>query len=201
MWWLLILGAIILLGFLPLGFLAFFDQNSASLLVKVGLLRFRVGSRSTKAETEKTEKTAEFESHAVVKKKKKSKNITQYLPLLKPVFEFLSDFKRKLSVNNLQLKVVMGGSDPCDLSVNYGRAWIALGNLMPILDRFFVIKKRNLEIECDFEAEQTLVTAGADITITIGRLVGMLVKYGVLALIEFLKIQNKRKNNKGGAEL
>lgn len=194
MWWLLILGAIILLCFLPLGFLAFFDQNSASLLVKIGLLRFRVGSRSTKAETEKTEKTAEFESHAVVKKKKKSKNITQYLPLLKPVFEFLSDFKRKLRVNNLQFKVVMGGSDPCDLSVNYGRAWIALGNLMPILDRFFVIKKRNLEIECDYAADATKYHGMIDVTITVGRLLQIVIYHGISILKKYFRIIKQTKD-------
>lgn len=194
MWWLLILGAIILLGFLPLGFLAFFDQNSASLFVRIGLLRFRVGSQGTKADTQKPEKTAEFESHAAVKKKKKSKSITQYLPLLKPVFKFLLDFKQKLTVNNLQLKVIMGGGDPCDLSVNYGRAWIALGNLMPILDRFFVIKKRDLEIECDYAAEATKYHGMIDITITLGRLLQIVIYHGISILKEYFRIIKQTKD-------
>ena len=44
----------------------------------------------------------------------------------------------------MRLKVVLAGGDPCDLSLNYGRAWIALGNIMPHLERYFVIKKRTL---------------------------------------------------------
>ena len=96
----------------------------------------------------------------------------------------------------LELKLIMAADDPCDLAVNYGRAWAAVGNLMPRLERVLVIKKRDIEVECDFEANQTRVIARLDLTITLGRIIGTAVVYGVEALIEFLKIKNKRK---GGA--
>ena len=90
----------------------------------------------------------------------------------------------------------MAADDPCDLAVNYGRAWTALGNLLPMLDNLLVIKKRDLEIECDFIADETLVIAGADITITVGKTLGLLGRYGFRAVKEFIKLKNKRK---GGA--
>jgi len=90
----------------------------------------------------------------------------------------------------------MAADDPCDLAVNYGRAWAAVGNLMPRLERVLVIKKRDIEVECDFETNQTRVIARLELTITLGRIIGTAVVYGVKALIEFLKIKNKRK---GGA--
>ena len=96
----------------------------------------------------------------------------------------------------LELKLIMAADDPCDLAVNYGRAWIAVGNLMPRLERVFVIKKRNIEVECDFEAGRSRVIARLDLTITLGRVLATVVVYGIKALIEFLKIKNKRK---GGA--
>ena len=49
---------------------------------------------------------------------------------------------------------MLGGGDPCDLAINYGKAWAALGNLWSRLEQFFVIKKRDVEIQCDFEASQ-----------------------------------------------
>ena len=67
---------------------------------------------------------------------------------------------------------------------------------MPQLDRLFVIKKRDVEVECDFTASQTLVIARLDITITLGRLLALLVRYAIRGLIEFFKFRNKRK---GGA--
>ena len=67
---------------------------------------------------------------------------------------------------------------------------------MPHLDRLFVIKKRDVEVECDFTASETLVFARLDLTITLGRLLSLAVCYGIRALKEFLNIKKKRK---GGA--
>lgn len=121
---------------------------------------------------------------------------TDFLPLVKVALDLLGDFRRKLRLNVLELKLIMAGGDPCNLAISYGRAWAAVGNLMPHLDRLFVIKKRDVEVECDFTASQTLVIARLDITITLGRLTGLLVRYAIRGLKEFLKIRKKRK---GGA--
>ena len=92
--------------------------------------------------------------------------------------------------------MILAGGDPCDLAVNYGKAWAALGNLDPQLERLFVIKKKDLQLECDFTADETDIFARLDLTITLGRILATVVVYGVKALVEFLKIKNKRK---GGA--
>ena len=128
--------------------------------------------------------------------KKSGGPITDFLPLVQIALDMLGAFRRRLRVNMLELRLVMAADDPCDLAVNYGRAWAAVGNLMPRLERVFVIKKRNIEVECDFETSQTRVMARLDLTITLGRIIATAVVYGIKALIEFLKIKNKRK---GGA--
>lgn len=121
---------------------------------------------------------------------------TDFLPLVKVAVNFLGDFRRKLRVKVLKLKLILGGGDPYNLAVNYGRAWAALGNLMPQLERFLVIGKRDVEVECDFTASETKVDVRLDISITLGRILALAVVYAVRALVEFLKIKKKRK---GGA--
>ena len=76
------------------------------------------------------------------------------------------------------------------------RAWAALGNLWPRLEEFLVIKKRDVQIECDFMADTTVINARVDLTITLGRLLATVTVFAVRALKEFLKIKKKRK---GGA--
>jgi hypothetical protein len=56
-----------------------------------------------------------------------------------------------------------------------------------------VIKKRNIQVECDFAADQTQITARLDVTLTLGRLLYLLVRYGSRALKQYLNIK------KGGA--
>ena len=95
------------------------------------------------------------------------------------------------------MKLTLAGGDPCDLAVNYGRAWAALGNLLPLLEQVLVIKKRDLVVACDFTADKTFIYAHVDLTITLGRILSLGVLYGIRVLREFIKIMNKRK---GGAK-
>ena len=152
------------------------------------------------AEEEKAEPIPESlipdDPKAKEEKKKSGGPITDFLPLVGTVLDMLNAFRRKFRVDVLELKLVLGGGDPAALGINYGRTWAAIGNLQPYLERFLVIKKRKIEVECDFLASQTLVTARLDLTITLGRIIGTVVFYGVKALIQFLKINKKRK---GGA--
>lgn len=122
--------------------------------------------------------------------------ITDFLPLVQILLDMLGAFWRRLRLNLLELKLIMAADDPCDLAVNYGRAWTAVGNLMPRLEKVFVIKKRNIEVECDFEASETKVIARLDLTITLGRILATVLVYGGKAGMEFMKIYKKRK---GGA--
>ena len=122
---------------------------------------------------------------------------TDFLSLVPIVLDFLGDFRRKLRVNRLELKLILASGDPCDLAINYGRAWTAVGNLMPRLERFLTIRKRDVEVECDFTASETRVIARLDLTITLGRLLAAVIKFAFRALVEYLKIMKKRR--KGGA--
>ena len=112
------------------------------------------------------------------------------------MLDFVAAFGRKLRITHLQIKLILAGDDPAALAQNYGRAWAAIGNLFPLLDKAFVIKKRDLEVECDFLADQTTITARADMSITIGRILLLLAVQGVPVLRELMKILKLRK---GGA--
>ena len=123
-------------------------------------------------------------------------SLLDFWPLVKTALDLLNDFRRKLRIDHLYLRLILGSSDPCDLAIQYGRTWTAVGNLMPQLDRLFVIKKRDVEVEADFTASETTVIARADLTITFGRLLALVAVYGIRALKEFIAIRKKRK---GGA--
>ena len=213
MGWLITLGILLLLAVLPLG--VHIRYNSEGILVKViaGPVKITVYPLPGKKKKEKKKKepknTAAAQEEDLPKppqppkeKKKKSEqkekggSLLDFLPLVQAALDFLGDFRRKLRLDNLYLRLIMAANDPCDLAVNYGRAWAAVGNLLPQLEKWFVIKKRDIEVECDFETSKTLVIAHLDLTITLGRLLAAVVKFAVRALIEYLKIRKKRK---GGA--
>ena len=214
MGWIIALGVVILLAILPLG--VRIRYNSDGMLVKViaGPLNITVFPLPKKQKKEKKKKSSPKQVEQQEeenlpqppqppKKKKEKKpkeekggSLTDFLPFVKLALDFLNDFRKKLRIDHLELKLILAADDPCDLAVNYGRTWAAVGNLMTALDRVLVIGKRNIEVECDFTASQTLVIAGLDLTITLGRLLSMVGTVAVRGLKEFLIFKKKRK---GGA--
>ena len=214
MGWLITLGILTALAILPLGVSMKYNADGANLRLILGPIRLTLfptkpkekkekpkkEKKSKEAKKEKTpQKDAMPEKPGIPPKEEPEKggSWTDFLPLVKTVLDFLGDFRRKLRVNRLELKLIMAADDPCDLAVNYGRAWAAVGNLMPRLEKLFVIQKRDVEVECDFTAAKTLVIARLDLTITLGRLLAAAVRFAVRALIQFFQIKNKRK---GGAK-
>lgn len=212
MGWLITLGILFLLAILPLGVRLKYNSEGALVQILLGPLGITLyPSKKPKKEKPKKEKKAkktDAEKAAMPKKpeippKKEEKkesggSWTDFLPLVNTVLDFLGDFRRKLRVNHLELKLTMAGDDPCDLALNYGRAWAAVGNLMPQLEKLFVIKKRDVDVACDFTASQTLVIARLDLTITLGRLLAAVARFAYRAIKQFLQI---KKTRKGGAKL
>lgn len=213
MGWLVALGVITLLAVIPLGVSVRYDNRGPLVRVIAGPVRFTVfplpkkEKKKQKPEPPKTEPVPtvpEPQNPPAPPKPKEEKedtpkggSVLDFWPLVQLVFQFLGDFRRKIRVNDLELKLILAGGDPASLAINYGRTWAAVGNLMPQLDRIFVIKKRDVEVECDFTGSETLVIARLDITITIGRILSLVFVYAIRALIEFINIKKKRK---GGAE-
>ena len=204
MGWLIALGVLVLIAIIPAGASIFYDEDGFRAFVIAGPFRIPVFPVKKKEKKEKPKKEVKKKtgksSPAKAKskeKKKKGGSLLDFLPVLDKILDFLSAFRRKLRVPHLELKLILGGGDPSDVAYNYGRGWVVLGNLMPLLDSVLYIKKRDLEVECDFLAEKTTVVARFDISITIGRLLSLVIVQGVPVLYKLLKVLNKRK---GGAK-
>ena len=209
MGWLIALGILFLIAIIPVGASIFYDEDGFRALVIAGPIRIPIFPLKKKEEKEKKDnkskknnintkkKTPKQGTKKVESKKKKGGSLLDFLPVLDKVLDFLSAFRRKLRVPHLELKLILGGGDPSDLAYNYGRGWSVLGNLMPLLDNVLYIKKRDVEVECDFLADQTTVIARFDISITIGRILSLVVVQGIPILVEFIKVLIKRK---GGAK-
>lgn len=205
MGWLITFGILALLAMLPLGAKVVYDAAGFALDIIAGPVRIPIlpkkkdAPKKKKKKKEKQKKKSDKKGKSTAapeKKKKKGGPITDFLPIVKTALELLNDFRKKLRIKRLDLKLVMAADDPCDLAIHYGRANAAMGNLLPRLERCFVIKKRNVEVECDFEASETLINARADITITLGWLLAIVVFYGVRAVKQYIQIKNKRKGGK-----
>lgn len=193
--WLIAAAILVILWFLPLGIRVIYHHAGIKADLLIGWLPVRVYPKKGKT----TEESA-TEDHASKTKKKNADQEEQvggsykdFVPLVKMIVAFLGDFRRKLLIKHLEMKLVLAGDDPCDLAVTYGSTWAAVGNLFPQLERVFTIKKRNIEVLCDFTADKTLVFVRADLTLTVGRILRLGLRHGVHILKEYLRIMKLRK--------
>lgn len=205
-WW-ITLGVLILLAILPLGGRVHYDSQGIRAWILAGPIRVGVyplrkkpGKRPKK---EKAPPDKEEQKEAPLpqppqppkpEKKEKGGSLTDFLPFVRLGLDFLGSLRRKLRITNLYLRLILASSDPADLGIQYGKAWEALGSIMPQAERAVKIKKRDIQVGCDFEADKTVVVFRMDLTITLGRLLALAVSYGIRALREFLKFRKKRES-------
>lgn len=196
MGWLIAAAILILIGILPLGVLGVYQMDGPALWLTIWFLKIPVYPAEKKDKENKKQKKKPEDQFAKTKTVKKGGSFAEFLPLLENILGFLNDCRRKLYVKDLQMKLIMAGSDPCDLAIHYGRAWAALGNLMPRLEQVFRIGRRNLEVACDFTADQTLIDVRIHITITVFRILQLGFVHGIGILKKYMMIANQQK---GGA--
>lgn len=216
MGWLIALGIVVVLAIIPLGASVIYDQNGPLVRIIAGPLKIQVFPMKKKAKQDKPKKEKKQAKEKPSKKEKKAKDnqekkkkqpkdpdekggsILDFWPFVELALNFLGDFRRKLRVGHLKLHMTMAADDPADLAINYGRANAAMAALIAQLERLFVIQHRDVHINCDFVADKTTILARLDISITLGRIISLVVCYAIRALKTYLSIQKKRK---GGANL
>ena len=208
MGWLIFLAILVLLAILPLGASVLYDEDGPRVRIVAGPVKIQVfpmkkKPKKDKPKKEKPKKEQKKPAQAGEEQKPFPKprtggSWTDFLPLVQVVLDLLNDLRRKLRVNHLLLHLTLAGEDPCDLAVNYGRMNASLAALIAQLERVLVIQKRDVHVDCDFTANETVILARLDLTITLGRILSIAVRYGVRGLMTFLKIKKQRE---GGADL
>ncbi len=221
MGWLIALVVLVAIGCIPVGVFARYDAGGCVVRVVVGGFRYTVfpfPKRKRKKKKESSPDKSQMPEEAPDEPKGQSEqpppreqpgtpaaeppqtggSIRDFFPLVRLGLDFLNHFRRKLRMDDLNLKITLAGDDPCDLAVNYGRAWEALGNLLPRLERAFHIGKRNCQVQCDFTAAKTTIEAQVKLTLYLRQIMYMGIVYGFLFLKEFLSFRKKRK---GGSAL
>ena len=197
MGWLIAIAILLLLGFLPICFSAVYDTHGAFARLYIGPVHISLYPRKPKNSGKKKVNNGEklggsFESYETRNKKTES-SLSDFFAVGQIILDLLGDFKQKLKIKDLKLHAVLAGGDPCELALKYGRAWATLGNLVPLLEKHFVIKNRELDISCDFLAGTTYVDAKINLCLSLRDMLSLGIYHGMRVLRKYFKIMNKSK--------
>ncbi len=177
---LIILGILLLLGVMPVGVRAVFD---GSLSVYLTFFHAPLRIYPGKKKGEKPKKNGKKEP--TEQKKKSGGDLSQLNEYLRLITRLLGKLRRKLLIRELTLHAIFGGSDP---ALNYGRAWAAIGTVMPVLEQLFRIRKHDVGAYCSEEESAIRIYVRAHTTITVAYLLSI----AVHALRGYLKIKHNK---------
>ena len=174
-WLLIVVVIVVLLCMLPIGVMATYDVSGYKVTLKIGFLKFPLLPKKTK----RKKKTA-----STKKKSDQTEEITggtgkDFLPSARAIISFLNDLRLRIMVKEFTFKLTMAGDDPCDLGTNYGRTWAVASALQPHLNRLFRIKKQKIDINCDYCAENTKVYCRICASISLFRIMHLLIRHGL----------------------
>lgn len=203
------LALIFLLLLLPAGAWVRYSSDGLTLKVIYGPIRLQIVPKKKKApKKEKPKKEKKPKAEKAKKPKKKAeppkaptetqvpkkggsvKELLEYVPI---GLKLLGAIERRLMLRNLVVLVKLAGDDPCDLALLYGKANAAIAAALPLLEAAFRIRKRDIQVFCDFTADSTEVYAELDIAACPLRLIAVVLRYGFQALKTYLKQQKTKK--------
>jgi len=154
------ISLLILLALLRFGVIVEYSEEGFLLWAKAGFLKFQLMGKDKKKKPEKEKKKKKAISI-------KPGNLSMFMDMLKAVINALSRLKRRLLIKRLILYYTSAGDDPSKTAVLFGAANAAFGTIIPILERNFRIKHRDLRASVDFNAKEQTIYAKASISIAV----------------------------------
>lgn len=178
-----ILGAIILLLVIllhsPFRIFVLCRENKFSVCVKYLFFKRNILPKTEKkSETKKSarsgkelrkqnagqakEQTEESASQTEKKKKKsifpedKSERIAFIINILKSSGKALRHFTKRIVIKNVRADIDISDPDACDCAVNFGKANIAVYNILSFASCFFKVKKEYININCVYNKPESI---------------------------------------------
>lgn len=185
---------LVLLWNLPLGVDAKYSEEGPVVKAVAGKLSFLVYPREKKEKPEKEPKKER--QNTPQPGEKKGSKLSFFKELLGVGLRMLNAIRRKIRMESLTLHLTVGGAgdDPASSAILYGRAWAAIGALIPVLENTFQIQSRDISASIDFSEPENVVYAQGRITLKLGDILVIAVYYGIRALKLYLNYK------KGGKE-
>ena len=136
------------------------------------------------------------------KKPKKPLTSEQIIALVRQLIplglEAAGSFRRKLRIDVLDARRGVGEPDPADAALHYGQASAALGALWGPLNQAVQIKDGRARVDVDFQQDHWVLWGRLQMTLTVGQLVWLGLRYGaaVLHILRETRKESKKEQRK-----
>ena len=109
------------------------------------------------------------------KKTSRMTRVRKMLPIIKAhwqeLLELIGRVLRAPTADHLYLNILVGGEDPAECAMNYGRLCAGVSAILPVVHHVFEIRKQEIDISCCYESKTTAVSAETLIFLRFGELI------------------------------
>lgn len=205
MWFLVILGILILLAVLlsriRLGVRLTWEPGSLTAEASIGPFRIRLyppaqrKKNTTQSPAPKEAAQPQQKKHAAFPKPTAEDLRLALETLLPPLRRALDRTRRGIRVTPLEICVTVGGEeDPAAAAQLYGWLHTTVWTIMPVMEQLVRIPEPAIHIGIDFDADTTVSSGKIGIFLTLGTLVSVSFRIGI-PVIKFLTAYMKRSQN------
>lgn len=189
-----------LLSLVRLGGGVKYSQDGLYVRLRVGRLSFLVYPRRKKEKGDPPKAPKEKPGEKPKQEPEKEREhggplelVKRYLPL---VCEAAGELKRKIRVDTLWLELTMAGENAAAAAMAYGYANMALGMLWPLLEQNFEIRDPRVNTRVEFETSAPTVYINAALSLRLGQLVSLTLRFGWKFLRLYLQTRPGVKSQK-----
>ena len=173
----IIISIILIIALIRVGVIVEYSSDGLFAWLKIGFIKTVIhGDDKVKKPKKKPKKKDKSKSF-------KPGSLHDFLEMVKIFKNTLGRLRRKLLIKTLILHYTAAGSDPAKTAMQFGAANAVFGTVMPIIERHFRVKKRDLRASADFDSDKPGVYAKITVSIAIWESI-----YVLFALLPLFKI-------------
>lgn len=155
--------------------------------------------KEKKPKPEKEPQEEQKEQEGEKPKRKLPIGIEDIPKLFHLLMDTLSRFRRKLTVNYFMLHLVVAGNDPYNTAMMYGAVCALLGILQAKQGKAFRVLRSDVQTAVDFTQEELMADAALTITISLGRILAVVIAMG-WGFLKIIREKKKRDRAKAAEE-
>jgi len=188
----IVVAVLILIALLRFGVSVEYGADGVVASAQAGPVRLRVFPREVSPEKEarrklkaaaKKEKAAAKKAarKALEEKEKKPGKVKMFLEMLPSIKTALGRLRRRLLIKRLTIHYTAGGDDPASAALTYGAANAAFNTIVPLLEKAFRIKRKDLRAEVDFDTSEPLIYVHIAISLAVWEAVYIALAFAKMA--------------------
>ena len=190
----IVVSLLVLIAFLRFGVIVEYNEEGFLLWAKAGFIKFKLLDKDKK---KKKPKKKPKEKKKTDLKALKPGSLSEFMDTLRAVKKTLDRLRRRLLIKKLIIYYTSAGEDPANTAIMFGAANAVFGAIIPVLERSFRIRRRDLRAMVDFNAKEQGIYANVSISIAVWEVIYVLAALLPIITAIFKKPRdNQTRDNK-----